>query len=863
MEAPYGFLKSRDRQLRFAFSPAACEMQGMTRAVSDRRTIEAEAVPHRSAVLAQRITGTPGITVICAPPGFGKSDVLTLAETLAVRDSACRVQWFDIAQHRGDPAAAAEAILQGGAQDIIIVDGLRGADAAAISEALAVRVASASSPRIWVALRNLKELALARLIADGAASVIDWRSLRLGDADLKTRFERIPPRFRKLVGELARTWPAACALLCRWAQQASPDEAEWAVPEILAASGLDAYVEQEIVPLLSPEELDALIHASIAETINVSGDKRGVARSHELQAILRASGKLAGLIERQGGRLTIHPALRHWLAARFEELPRQHQVQSLERAAREFADRGDLVVAARLYRGAGMEAEIERLVTNRGSLLIWMTHGFPAIRELVEQAGDAVVGASPVLQLMRCIVLMKTGRISEAQELFATIDAGGNAETPDIERDREIVRVTLLVYGCGLQRSADLERFRAIVARTAVEPDWKSLLSTLSCILHAQSARFDAAMASLIDARVHARSAESHYNLLFLSLHEASIYLAQGALKKARIALGDARKRWRHEFPDDRGAETVMSALMASLEYEFGQLTSARSSVRKSAYRMPDSEAWFDIYAAAYEPMARIIAADHGQGPALEALADQRRKLIAQGLPRVAALLQNLAIVLAGEQWLRQGEVQQDKLVLAPIGSAPTWQEQEAFQLASAYLAMQDDRGEEAERILRAALKDSDNLKLLRSSLRYRLAIAALLFQRQDARAEGELRRALLLGARLGARQAFLHVMSPNLARTAAELAEQAGGKRSELKRFVGALGASSRSAEDSRQILLSAREREVLAALAEGGSDKIIGRLLDVSEHGVRFHLKSIYRKLDVHDRVSAIHRAKEAGII
>jgi LuxR family maltose regulon positive regulatory protein len=771
---------------------------------------------------------------------------------------------FDAASHRMDPRAAADAILRAQKGDIVIVDSMHGVDAAALSEALTVRFSASESPRVWVALHHLKELALARFAVDGTAQIIDWRSLRLTDAEVRARVERIAPRFRKVVSEFSKNWPAACSLLCKWAQQALSEEADWEATAILAASGLEEYIDQEVAPLLSVEELDALVHASIAEAIDIGPDKRGIARSHELQAITRASVKIAGLIERQGSRLIVHPALRQWLAARFEALPKEHQVESLARAAQDFAASGDLVVAARLFRGAAMEEEIERIVVDRGSLLIWMTHGFPAIREIVEQAGDEMVMRSPVLQLMRCIVLMKTGRISEAQELFAAIDAEAISQTPALERDWEIVRLTLLLYGCGPQRGDDLERFRSIVARTAAEPDWKSLLATLSCMLHAQHARFDAALTNLIDARVHARSADSHYNLLFLSLHEANICLAQGELKRARIALGDARKRWRQEFADDRGAETVMSALTASLEYELGQLTSARSSVRKSAYRMPDSEAWFDIYAAAYEPMARLIAADHGLGTAHETLADQRRKLVAQGLPRVAAMLQNLAIVLAGEEWIRDGAVSTVSWeVLAPVDAAATWQEQETFQLASAYLAIRNDRAVEAEHSLREALKTSDKLKLARSSLRYRLLLATLLFREGDGRAEEELRRAVLLGARLGARQVFLHTMSEELARGLTRLAGQSGGKQSALKRFVGALRTTSRMAESSRELLLSAREVEVLSALSEGGSDKIIGRVLDMSEHGVRFHLKSIYRKLNVHDRLSAVHRAKEVGAI
>src|SRR3546814_470607 len=118
----------------------------------------------------------------------------------------------------------------------------------------------------------------------------------------------------------------------------------------------------------------------------------------------------------------------------------------------------------------------------------------------------------------------------------------------------------------------------------------RTFLSTLSAILNCQRARFDAAVANLIDARAQAEKAASRYNLMFLQMHEASINLAQGKLKQARTCMSDARRRWQREFAHDVGVETVIAALSASIEFESGQLSSARNSLRKSANRMPEAD---------------------------------------------------------------------------------------------------------------------------------------------------------------------------------------------------------------------------------------------------------------------------------
>ncbi len=53
---------------------------------------------------------------------------------------------------------------------------------------------------------------------------------------------------------------------------------------------------------------------------------------------------------------------------------------------------------------------------------------------------------------------------------------------------------------------------------------------------------------------------------------------------------------------------------------------------------------------------------------------------------------------------------------------------------------------------------------------------------------------------------------------------------------------------------LLSPREQEVLAHLAEGMPNSEIGTALTVSENTVRFHLKNIYEKLQVSNRTEAV---------
>ena len=71
------------------------------------------------------------------------------------------------------------------------------------------------------------------------------------------------------------------------------------------------------------------------------------------------------------------------------------------------------------------------------------------------------------------------------------------------------------------------------------------------------------------------------------------------------------------------------------------------------------------------------------------------------------------------------------------------------------------------------------------------------------------------------------------------------------------------RSERSAREAGLTARERDVLAALAEGRSNKQIALHLHVSEQAVKYHLTNLYRKLKTANRVEALARAAELGLV
>jgi LuxR family transcriptional regulator, maltose regulon positive regulatory protein len=69
-------------------------------------------------------------------------------------------------------------------------------------------------------------------------------------------------------------------------------------------------------------------------------------------------------------------------------------------------------------------------------------------------------------------------------------------------------------------------------------------------------------------------------------------------------------------------------------------------------------------------------------------------------------------------------------------------------------------------------------------------------------------------------------------------------------------------AALSSNGLQFSSREFEVLEELLQGSSNKEIARVLDMTEHTAKYHLKHIFSKLKVERRAQAIAKARELGL-
>lgn len=68
---------------------------------------------------------------------------------------------------------------------------------------------------------------------------------------------------------------------------------------------------------------------------------------------------------------------------------------------------------------------------------------------------------------------------------------------------------------------------------------------------------------------------------------------------------------------------------------------------------------------------------------------------------------------------------------------------------------------------------------------------------------------------------------------------------------------------QETAAVLLSGRETEILEHLSKGSTNKNIAEYLFISPFTVKRHIENIYQKLQAHNRIELVEKARKSGLI
>ncbi len=764
---------------------------------------------------------------------------------------------------------------------VLMLDDLHHIDDARVLQALQWLLDYAP-PHLHLAFssRSPVPLLLERLRAQGQLTELGMRELRFSAEEseryLADQLGSMERHDAKALHELTDGWIAGLQLfaLDLRGRRGAPH----APVQLRDAQAFSSYFEREMLGRLSAQELDLLTRSAVCSRICaplVAALLAGAPPAAPIKARLDRLVDDNFFITQIGGHdreawYRLHPLLRETLLARLALWPAAAR-RALHQAAQDwFAARGDIDDAVHHAVEAG---DMERALA--------MVEG--CARELLA-SGEL----NQLSSLLRRLPLQGIEArfdlhvVHTYVQMYARHFDGIGHSLQRMEQQRDTLdacqRYDIVLLRCAMAAQLDdPDTVAALLPQLLDIPENASEMarsgrSNVLCWLDLGEGRYAHVRQAFDDDRHDGGSPRSR--LLGRCMHALGL-AHQGQAGQAERMLREVLRASEQRGVAYVGLTYTAASLLAGILHEQGDAEAARALL---APRIALVER---VALAEIALRARLVLADAlwiaGRRSEAFACIDQLEAYAAAGgMDRVLAE----ALVVRMRRCLQQGEMDQglavlqrlDALAAGRAGDASSTGARTALAAQRARVEMLLQTRDFAAAAARLpALVDAfeqggQELRAAQARLQSALAQRAL---GNLAAARAQLLAAVRIGHKLGLLRSMLDV-SPEVPRLLDELFS-GGGLDPVLEFYVRRVQAAAAPALPQAQpagparpaalAVLSEREYEVLALLAQAMPNKKIAKVLNVSPDTVKFHLKNIYGKLGVTARDEAVARLRDLG--
>jgi len=870
---------------------------------------------HRTALLSRLDdNANTALSVLVSPPGFGKTTLLTQWWQSLQQRSDTAACWLTLDEADSEPGrfmagvilAVADAGIDVGSLEIaarqqsvdltarqftatlltqirraqrrvvLILDDYHRAGSPAIDAVIELLIEHGHpSLHVVISARQRPAFHVSAFAVRGLVTTLDAADLAMSCEEAS---EIVGPEVSSedlaLLHARTEGWAVALQLARLWLDRGHRQAA--ALREFSGrTTEMTDYLSEQIIQDLPTDLRDFLLQTSILDRFdaNLADAVRGRSDSAEILERLSHFDALLVRLEGDQNSYRYHAMFQDFLNQRLHRGPSGRVATQHRRAARWLADAGDLLEAVKHAIKAGDARLAVELVQAAGGWELILRRSVGYVRALLKLFSDVTIRANPVLQLTQAYLDLKCGRYDSARELLRLTQAGLEGAGPQTRRDYLIISALARGYVDELPPRDAIDEYERQVQELDEEDHLGrgTLLSVvvLAALFHGDLERTERTGREAIRQM---RAAGSVLGSNYFFLHLGQRHLLGGRLREAEALYRESLTMAEENFGADSGLVALSAAFLAESLYLRHDLESARHLLEDCRDTIESIDGWFDVYATAYEVLVRCHQATGDFEQTLAALARAAELARERQFKRLALLTDAWRVeqlVLAGH--VKDARNEARAAGLAAIAeqrgrSGFCWRIRLAATLAMARLSMASGASAQALGLLDAAATGFRGSGLILPAHRLEALSVLALRQRGGSDAEAVTRMESLLHFIVEegpthlvlehgeALEGLLHVVQ----RRNRELV-LSSAQRDVISRLLTALHHSGAQGKHG----FSARELAVLREVCNGRSNKAIGQLLDLSENTVKFHLKRVFKKLEVDSRAGAIAAAMQRGLV
>ena len=727
-----------------------------------------------------------------------------------------------------------------------------------------------SNLHVVMAFRSNPGVDVGTHLLSGGATVLGTESFRVQRADIVRFLDRKLSR-KELADVEERTagWPFAL-MVHRNLGGADAEQAGRETAELTRN-----YIGLHVLRDLSDKEQDCLFDLAVFDRIDASLVD-AVLGSNDARMLVATLPALDGLLLPDKGDDAVqrlHPLLREYCHDAFSAANPARKRSLHRKIARELVRRGGQLTASWRHAGAAADNDLlGELIERSGPCQLWLHEGTARLISAGRFLTQEATAGYPRLDLLRCIVLCLSLKWDEAEALFQTVSQrtdgftrdrdGGNADALAVDA---VFTQAILRGGADQLLPHELEsRFPAGDPLPGDE-EGRSLAyarHTLLCIACYERANFEESTRHGLRAKAHFGK-DGRFSRIIVDACLGMAAMAQGRVPEAVEKYRDIRRASRKFFPADPWIATSSNALAIELDLERNRVSAVR---RKTLERLTQLQGvWADGYSTSLAVSAELMFVQCGEAAAIQLLTrsvDGVRATRNQNLLNTVSALLADYLTQAGQSE-QAGAVWRDHAL--PCDAAElldlerqSWRTMEALSCARVRLLETQGDFDAADGLADSLCRVAEDRGLVRTLLRG-LALSMSVAHRAGQPARAQERLVEYIHATRGVDYTRPLVRHREVSRFVLQRLLDMDCD-DDLRPAAESLLAEVAEPETDSPFF-SPREREVLTHVARGLRNKEIAGLLEITDEGVRYHLKSIYRKTGSNKRAEAVRRAQAIG--
>lgn len=544
------------------------------------------------------------------------------------------------------------------------------------------------------------------------------------------------------------------------------------------------------------------------------------------------------------------------------------------KASRWFEEKGLVLDAVSHASQAGDTGTAARIVTDAGGWALVLYGGIGVIRSLLRNFTHEDFDRYPRLRVAYSYLLIKDGDIKNAEAQLALVDPERIEAVPDEQfyMDFHIVHSLLSGYKDEILTLESTDSLRKMIEFWSTT-DQLGIGTLQACLALAEIAigDFNAAEATASNGVMSMRQAGSVLGINYCYIHLGQCAFYRGDFELARAHFAEAASMAQDNFGADSRLQINCDIDLEALRFWQRPNELNQENLEKLLVKACETDSWFDIHASGFITLFELhrIARNHdGAAKLLQLCQATCRTRETVRLARLLPVFKLQAALTSGAE--KQIFLSIDEC-LEGLGKG-SLKDQPGLWIVHL----------EAACILGIAQLEKHPVGGLRDILgeAVRLAeeigsefyLARLLALRGALQGEhrginaglDDMFRAAQLAVRASIRTPFCTThASLKYLRAVIRIGRERPERRLAVSFLTECLALKLSASRDSKDNLLSAREHDVLEELALGKSNKEIARSLDMTDHTVKFHLKNIFSKLSVDNRIAAINAGRELELI